>query len=135
MEAGRTKLCKINPNLLSVSRIIVLNFQQAITRNFTEPLCPQMDSNRPIPRPSRSWSYDSWIYNYLCNQCPSPLQLWVRIPLRRSVLDTTSCDKVCQWIAADWWFSPSTIKLKSMSGKDLHDHIIKLPFLGGGEFF
>jgi hypothetical protein len=27
------------------------------------------------------WSYRSWIYNYLCNQCPSPLKLWVRIPL------------------------------------------------------
>ena len=27
------------------------------------------------------WSYDSWIYNYLCNQCLSPLTLWVRISL------------------------------------------------------
>jgi hypothetical protein len=25
---------------------------------------------------SWSWSYDSWIYNYLCNQCLSPLPLW-----------------------------------------------------------
>jgi len=22
---------------------------------------------------SLSWSYNSWIYNYLCNQCLSPL--------------------------------------------------------------
>ena len=30
-----------------------------------------------IPRvPSWSWSYGSWIYHYLCNQCLSPLQLW-----------------------------------------------------------
>ena len=29
-----------------------------------------------------SWSYGSWIYNYLCNQCPSPLKLGIRIPLR-----------------------------------------------------
>ena len=28
-----------------------------------------------------SWSYGSWIYNYLCNQCLSPLKLWVRIML------------------------------------------------------
>ena len=28
-----------------------------------------------------SWSYGSWIYSYLCNQCLSPLKLWVRIPL------------------------------------------------------
>ena len=41
-----------------------------------------------------SWSYGSWIYNYLCNQCLSPLMLWVRIPLRRGVLDTTLCDNV-----------------------------------------
>ena len=27
---------------------------------------------------SWSWSYGSWIYNYLCNQCLSPLQLWVQ---------------------------------------------------------
>jgi hypothetical protein len=42
-------------------------------------------------------SYGSWIYNYLCNQCLSPLTLWVQIPLRWGVLDTTLCDKVCQW--------------------------------------
>ena len=28
-----------------------------------------------------SWSYGSWIYNYLCNQCVSQLTLWVRISL------------------------------------------------------
>ena len=28
--------------------------------------------------PSWLWSYGSWIYNYLCNQCLSPLKLWVR---------------------------------------------------------
>ena len=27
-----------------------------------------------------SRSYCSWIYNYLCNQCLSPLQLWVWTP-------------------------------------------------------
>ena len=31
--------------------------------------------------PSWSWSYGSWIYNYMCNQCMSPLKLWARIPL------------------------------------------------------
>jgi hypothetical protein len=28
--------------------------------------------------PSRLWSYGSWIYYYLINQCLSPLTLWVR---------------------------------------------------------
>jgi len=49
------------------------------------------------------WSYDSWIYNYLCNRCLSSLMLWVRIPLRARC--TTLCDKVCQRLVAGWWFS------------------------------
>ena len=53
-----------------------------------------------------SWSYGSWIYNYLCNQCLSPLMLWVCILLIWGVLDTTLCDKVCQWLAGGLWFSP-----------------------------
>jgi hypothetical protein len=31
--------------------------------------------------PLWSWSYGSWKYSYLCNQCISPLKLWVWIPL------------------------------------------------------
>ena len=62
-----------------------------------------------------SWSYGSWIYNYLCNQCLSPLTLWVRIPLRRGVLDTTLCDKVCQWLAVGRWFSTGFIHQKTDS--------------------
>jgi hypothetical protein len=27
-----------------------------------------------------SWSYGSWIYNYMCNHCLSPLKLWVWTP-------------------------------------------------------
>jgi len=53
-----------------------------------------------------SWSYGSWIYNYLCNQFLSPLTLWLRIPLWLDALDTRLCDKVCQWHATDLWFSP-----------------------------
>jgi len=29
---------------------------------------------------SWSWSYGSWIYNYICNQCLSPLTFRIRIP-------------------------------------------------------
>jgi hypothetical protein len=53
--------------------------------------------------PSWSWSYDSWIYNYIYNRWPSSLTLWVRIPPSRGVLDTTLFDKVCQWLAAGLW--------------------------------
>jgi hypothetical protein len=85
---------------------------------------------------SWSWSYGSWICNYICNPWLSPLTLWVRIPLRRGVLDSicnyicnpwlspltlwvriplrwgvldsTLCDKDCQWLAAGRCFSPGT---------------------------
>ena len=67
-----------------------------------------------------SWSYDSWIYNYLCNQCLSSLMLWVWIPLRQVVLDTTLCDKVCQLLATGWWFSPGT-PVSSTNKTDRHD--------------
>jgi hypothetical protein len=53
-----------------------------------------------------AWSYSSWIYNYLCNQCLSPLKLWIRTPFWRDVLDTALYDKVCQWLVAGRWFSP-----------------------------
>ena len=56
--------------------------------------------------PSWSWSYGSWIHNYLCNQCLSSLTLWVWIPLKWGVLKTYI--KVCQWLATGQWFSPDT---------------------------
>ena len=46
--------------------------------------------------------------SYLCNWCLSPLTLSVRIPLRLGVLDTTLCDKVCQWLLEGRLFSPGT---------------------------
>jgi hypothetical protein len=30
----------------------------------------------------------------------------------RGILDTTLCDKVCQWLATGWWFSPGTLVSK-----------------------
>jgi len=44
------------------------------------------------------------IYNYLCNQCLTPLMLWVGISIRARC--TTLCDNVCQWLATGRWFSP-----------------------------
>ena len=58
--------------------------------------------------PSWTWSYGSWIYNCLCNQCLSHLTLWVRIPLMWGVLYTTLCDNVCQLLATGRSFSPGT---------------------------
>jgi hypothetical protein len=49
--------------------------------------------------PSWTWSHDSWIYNYLCNRCLSPLMLRVQFLLRTNARCSTLCDKVCQWLA------------------------------------
>jgi len=76
-----------------------------------------MDSKK---RPSWLWSYGSWIYNYLCNQCLSLLTLWLRIQPRRGVLDATLCDKVCQWLVTGRWFSPVT-QVSSTNKTDCHD--------------
>ena len=67
-----------------------------------------------------SWWYGSWIYNYLCNQCQSPPTLWVIIPFRRDVLDTTLCDEVCQWLAIGRWFYTGT-PVSSTNKTDRHD--------------
>ena len=66
-----------------------------------------------------SLSYCSWIYNYLCTQYLSPQTLWVRIPLKRGVLDAKLCDKVCQTLAGRW-FSPGT-PVSSTNKTDRHD--------------
>ena len=56
--------------------------------------------------PSWPWSYCSWIYNDLCNQCLSPLEFEPRS--WRGVLNTTLCDKVRQWLLTGRWCSPGT---------------------------
>ena len=66
------------------------------------------------------WSHVTWVYYYLCSQCLSHLRLWVQIPLRWGVLDVTLCDKVCQWLVADRWFSPST-PVSSTNKTECHD--------------
>ena len=68
------------------------------------------------------WSYGSWIYNYPCNQCLSPLMLWVRILF--GVRCTTLYDKVCQWFATGRWFSPGT--LFSSTNKTYRHHITEI---------
>jgi len=44
-------------------------------------VCLNIDEDILQQKPSWSWSYGSWIYNYLCNQYQTPLKLWVRILL------------------------------------------------------
>jgi hypothetical protein len=69
-------------------------------------------------RLSWPWSYGSLIYNYLCNQCLSPLMLWVRISIRARC--TTLCDKVYQWLVTGRWFSQGP-PVSSANKTDYHD--------------
>ena len=64
------------------------------------------------------WSYGSWIYNYLCNHCLSPLMLWVRISIRARC--TTLCCKVCQWLATGQCFFLGP-PVSSTNKTDRHD--------------
>ena len=64
-----------------------------------------------------SWSYGSWIYNYLCNQCLYHWNCEFEPCSWRSVLDTMLCDKVSQWLATGRWFTP----VSSTNKSDHHD--------------
>ena len=53
---------------------------------------------------------DHWSYRFT--------KVW--IPLRQGVLVTILCDKVCQWLAADQWFSLGT-PVSSANKAECHD--------------
>jgi hypothetical protein len=77
--------------------------------------------------PSWSWSYCSWIYNYLCNQWLSLIKFSVRTPLMARCTRYNikwSSDKVCQWLPASRRFSPaifSGYSASSTNKTDRHD--------------
>jgi hypothetical protein len=95
---------------------LIQETQWLLVINFVEP------NEIYIEGPSWSWPwlYGSWIYNYLCNQCLSPLQLWVWTRSWQSVLYATLCDKICQWLATGRWFSHGT-PASSTNKIDRHD--------------
>jgi hypothetical protein len=72
--------------------------------------------------PSWQWSYGIWIYNYLCNQCLSPL-LWVRSRSGQGVQHYVI--KVCQRFATGQWFSLDP-PVSSINKTDRHDTEILL---------
>jgi hypothetical protein len=84
-----------------------------------------------IEGPSWSWSYYSLIYNYLYNQCLSPLKLWVRIPLWRGVLYATLCCKVRQWLVTGYCFSPVTLvsSTNKTDRQDITEILLKVTFI------
>jgi hypothetical protein len=59
---------------------------------------------------SWSWSYGSWICDYLCIVSSNPTQV-------RCTGYTILWDKVCQWLVAGRWFSPGTLDSSTNSHK------------------
>jgi len=104
-------------SICSKVKLLLYTVYQINDKQFRLEVCLLYQS---ITGPSWSWSYGSWIYNYLCNQCLSPLTLWVRTRVRRGVLESTLCDKVCQWLAEGQRFSPGT-PVSSINKTKCHD--------------
>jgi hypothetical protein len=51
------------------------------------------------------------------------------MPLRLGVLDTTLCNKVCQWLAAGSWFSSGTpVSSSNESDHDITEILLKVAF-------
>ena len=76
-------------------------------------------------RSSWPWWYGSWIHSYLSNQCLSPL-MWVGISIKARC--TTLCDKVCQWLAACWWFyhGPPVSSINKTHHHDITEIVLKV---------
>ena len=62
----------------------------------------------------------TWNIKIMQSTMQTPQTLWYRIQPMRGVLDTTLCDKVCQWLANCRWFSPGT-SISSTNKIDRHD--------------
>jgi hypothetical protein len=68
------------------------------------------------------------IYSYICNQCASLQTLFVWIPLRRGVLDTTLCDHVYQGLTTGQWSSLVTpvFSTNKIDSRDLAEILLKV---------
>ena len=114
-QVSMTKIwCIIDPFFIWVKFRSMIFFQIL----YTVKLCINRSMTASTLGPSLPWSYGSWIYNCLCNQCLLPLMLWGWISIR--VRCTTLYDKACQWLATCQWFSPGT-PVSSSNKTDRHD--------------
>jgi hypothetical protein len=69
--------------------------------------------------PSWSWSCGSWIYNYLCNQCLSPLKLRVLILLMARCSSSTTSR----------WFSPVSSNVELIESVNISDEFNYLKWI------
>jgi hypothetical protein len=94
--------CKSNYHAITTTAAPHFLFKIRAVRNnlfmiYGLNICSWKENEEPL----WSWSHGSWIYNYLCNQCLSPLMLWVRISIRARC--TTLYDKDSLWLATSRW--------------------------------
>ena len=122
-ESKRSTICVLGVSILPLSTILIsdLGIVPTVWYFFVFHVFHSILQRTMIHMgPSWPWSYGSWIYSYLCNQCLSPLMLWVRISNRARYTTQSIHDKICQWLATDRWFSPGT-PVSSTSKTDRHD--------------
>ena len=77
----------------------------------------KLRSDETTRRPLWPWSYGSWIYNYQCNQCLSPL-----ISIRARC--TQLCDKVCQ--IGDFSLGPPVSSTNKHDSHDITELLFKV---------
>ena len=68
---------------------------------------------------SWSWSYGSWIYNYLCKSVSITTKVVSSNPTHGKVYSIQHYVIVCLWLSAGLWFSPGTL-VSSTSKTDCH---------------
>jgi hypothetical protein len=97
-------------------RVMVLNIWQLFSVvsflfNWSVPTLYVECTNQNVLKQPMNNSWLQWfLYQFV----------WVQIPLRCGVLDTSLCDQVCQWLVTGQWFSPRT-SVHSTNKTDHHD--------------
>jgi hypothetical protein len=100
-------ITNIRTNLIKITPFTDMLWRGRLVMSVSDVILIRLLKNQRydiIKGPSWLWSYGSWIYNNLCNQCLSHLMLWFRISIRARYI--TLCDKVCQLLSTGRWFSP-----------------------------
>ena len=69
---------------------------------------------------------DRMVVGFTITYAISAYTLWVWIALRRDVLDTALCVKVCQWLAVGLWFSPCNPVFSNNNSRDLADILVNV---------
>ena len=83
-----------------------------LTSGFKEIVRAVMFRDRMVVGFTTTWAFSA--YHHL--SCEFNSRSWW------GIIDTTLCDKVCQWLAVCWWFSPGTpVSLGYSNKTDRHD--------------